>query len=195
MNHHEIFGITALIISLVSFFPYLKSILNGKTKPSAASWWTWTLISFVSVISSWAGGAPWQVLLLPSWLCVSELIISILSMKYGDKKWDSFNKISIGGAIVGILLWVVTGNPLLALGFSILADLFASIPNFRHVFFNPEQEDRFAWTLGWMAAFFEILAVSKWTFAASGWAIYFILNMTTVLFFLYRKRLKETYNN
>ena len=144
---------------------------------------------FIAVISSWAGGAPWQILLLPSWLCISQLVVSILSIKYGDNDWDLLNKLYIGGAIIGLLLWVLTGNPLLALGFSIVADLFASIPNFRHVFFNPEQEDRFAWTLGWLAAFFEILAIKNWTFASSAWPIYFILNMTVVLFFLYKRNI------
>ena len=189
MNNYEIFGIIASIVSVISFIPYLISIFKGETKPSSASWWTWTILMFIAVISSWAGGAPWQILLLPSWLCISQLVVSILSIKYGDNDWDLLNKLYIGGAIIGLLLWVLTGNPLLALGFSIVADLFASIPNFRHVFFNPEQEDRFAWTLGWLAAFFEILAIKNWTFASSAWPIYFILNMTVVLFFLYKRNI------
>lgn len=188
MNYYEIFGIAAPIVSLVAFVPYLRSILKGKTKPSSASWWTWTVLTLVVVISSWASGASWQVLLLPAWLCISQFAVSILSIKFGDNKWDFKNKICVGGAIFGILLWVLTGNPLLALGFSILSDLFASMPNFRHVFLNPEQEDRVAWTIGWLSAVCEILAVKNWTFAEAGWATYFVLNMTVILYFLFRKK-------
>jgi hypothetical protein len=185
---YDIFGIAALVTSLIGFIPYFISILKGETKPSSASWWTWTVLAFVATISSFAGGAPWQVLLLPAWLCLSQLAVSILSIKYGDHKWDVRNKICIGVALFSIILWIITGNPLLALGLSIIADLFASIPNFRHVALNPEQEDKLAWTIGWLAAVFEILAIQNWTFASSGWAIYFILNMSTVLYFLHRKR-------
>jgi len=188
MNYHEIFGISAPIVSLIAFIPYLKSILEGRTKPSSASWWTWTILTFVIFISSLASGASWQVLLLPAWLCISQLVVSILSIKFGEKKWDLRNNVCVGGAILGILLWILTGNALLALGFSILADLFASMPNFRHIFLNPEQEDRIAWTIGWLSAVFEVLAIKNWGFASSGWAIYFILNMTVNLYFLYRKR-------
>ncbi|MFZ1019731.1 MAG: hypothetical protein WAN61_01930, partial [Minisyncoccia bacterium] len=190
MNYNEIFGILAPAISFIAFVPYFKSILQGKTKPSAASWWTWAILAFVSVGSSWAGGAPWPVLILPAWLCVSQLAVAILSIKFGDNKWDWRNKICVLGALVGILLWALTGNPLLALGLSIVSDLFASMPNFRHVFLNPEQEDKLAWSIGWFSAVFEILAIKNWTFASSGWAIYFILNMTASLYFLYRKKKK-----
>lgn len=187
---YEIFGIAAPIVSLVAFIPYFRSILKGKTRPSSPSWWTWTILAFVIVLSSWAGGAPWQVLLLPAWLCISHLAVSILSIKFGDNKLDLRNKICVGSAIFAILLWILTGNPLLALGLSILSDLFASIPNFRHVYLNPEQEDRIAWTIGWLSAVLEVLAIKNWTFAESGWALYFILNLTIILFFLYRKKLK-----
>ena len=188
MNYHEIFGIMAPAVSFIAFVPYFRSILKGKTKPSLASWWTWTILTFIIVLSSSASGASWQILLLPAWLCVSQLAVAILSIKYGDKKWDLRNKICVGGAIFGILLWALTGNPLLALGLSILSDLFASMPNFRHVFLNPEQENKLAWTIGWLSAVFEILAVKNWTLASSGWPIYFILNMTAILYFLYRKK-------
>jgi len=189
MNYYEFWGILAPIVSLIGFIPYFKSILKGETKPSATSWWTWTILAFVALISSWAGGAPWQVLLLPAWLCISQLAVSFLSIKFGDNKWDARNKICIAGAMFGILLWIFTGNPLLALGFSIISDLFASIPNFQHIFLNPEQEDKIAWTIGWLSGVLEIVAVKNWTFASSGWALYFILNMTTVLFLLYRKKI------
>ena len=188
MTYHEIFGIVAPIVSLIAFVPYFRSILKGETKPSSASWSTWTILVFVSTISSYASGAPWPVLLLPAWLCLSQLSVAILSIKYGDNKWDWRNKFCALGALFGILLWALTGNPLLALLLSILADLFASIPNFRHVFINPEQEDRVAWAIGWLSAVFEVLAVKNWTLASSGWAIYFILNMTATLFFLYRRK-------
>ena len=190
MKYYEIFGIAAPIVSLIAFIPYFISILKGKTKPSSASWWTWAILISVITVSSWASGAPWQVLLLPAWLCFSQLAVAILSIKFGDNKWDLRNKLCVLLAILGILLWYFTGNPLLALGLSIIADLFASIPNFRHISLNPEQEDRLAWTIGWMSAVFEILAIKEWNFVSSGWAIYFLLVESLILYFLYRRKIK-----
>lgn len=185
-EHFDFWGITAVITSLVAFIPYIFSILKGGTKPSAPSWLTWTFLTFIVVISSWAAGASWQVLLLPIWLCFSQFLVTVLAFKRGDNNWDKINIICVALAIVGIGLWWLTGNPLLALFITIMADLFASIPNFRHVFMNPQQENVLGWAIGWLSSVFEIFAIHEWSLAESGWAIYFLLNMSITLFLITR---------
>lgn len=192
-NHF--FGIAASALSVLAFFPYIRSIIKGQTKPSAASWWTWFFITSVTVASSWSAGASWNVLALPLWLCFSQLLVAVLSIKYGDNNWDLWNKICVGGASFGVALWLITGQPLVALAVSIIADLFASIPNIRHVLKNPEQENRTGWILGWGSAVFEIFAVSQWTLAESSWAVYFFLNMTVVLIVLWRTSFRRLSGN
>ncbi|MSU55110.1 MAG: hypothetical protein EXS46_01045 [Candidatus Taylorbacteria bacterium] len=188
------FGIAAGALSVIAFTPYVFSIVKGETRPSASSWWTWFLISLITTSSTWYAGATWAVLVLPVWLCFSYLVVSILSVKYGDNNWDLMNKFCVLGALVGAILWWITGEPLVALVISIVADVFASIPNFRHVLKNPEQENRLGWTLGWGTALLELFAVSQWSFgslAESGWAVYFFLNMTIVLLLLWRASAKK----
>ena len=171
---------------MLAFVPYLRAIIKGQTKPSAASWWTWSLLAIITITSSWSAGASWGVLFLPLWLCFSQLLVAILSIKRGDNNWDLLNKMCVGGALLGVVLWWVTGQPLIALGISIVADLLASIPNFRHVWKNPEQENRTGWTLGWGSSVLEIFAVTQWTLAESGWAVYFLFSMTITFFLVWR---------
>lgn len=193
--NYNFWGIVAVITSLVAFIPYIFSILKGKTKPSAPSWLTWTFLTFVVVISSRAAGASWQVLLLPIWLCFSQFLVTVLAIKWGDNNWDKININCIALAIIGVGLWWFTGNPLLALFSVIVADSFASIPNFRHVWINPEQENLTGWTLGWLSSVFELFTVHEWSLAESGWAVYFFLNMSITLFLVIRliifKKLKH----
>jgi hypothetical protein len=189
---NDLFGILAPVVSAIAFIPYVISIFKGETKPSAASWWTWSILALVATLSAFAAHAALSVLLLPAWLFVSQLFVAILCIKFGDNHWDLRNKLCAASALISVAVWIFTGNPLLALGLTILADLFASIPNFRHVAKNPEQEDRFAWSLGWLSALFEIFAIKNWNFASYGWAIYFFLNMSVILFFLYRGKKKVT---
>jgi hypothetical protein len=188
---HQFFGISSVVLSLAAFFPYFISIIKGKTKPSGASWWTWTVLAGVAVISSYAAGAPWQVLILPAWLFFSQAIVAILSIKRGDNNWDLINKVSVSSAIIGIIVWWLTGQPLIALAISIIADIFASVPNWRHTWRNPEQENRLGWTLGWGSAVLEIFAINTWSLAESGWAIYFLLGMTLTLFLVWRPIIKK----
>jgi len=183
------FVVIASLLSAIASLPYIYSILRGETKPSGASWWSWTLITMVTVVSSWFAGASWQVLVLPIWLCFVQFGIAILSIKRGDNNWDGLNKVCVAGVLVGVILWILVGEPLIALVIGIIADMLASIPNFRHVFKNPEQENRTGWTLGWLSSVFELFAMGKWSVAESGWALYFFGNMTVTLFLVWRKQM------
>lgn len=181
------FAVASSVASVVAFIPYVWAILKGQTKPSGASWWTWSFITLITTVSAWFAGASWPVLLLPFWLCFSQLFVAILSLKFGDNNWDFLNTACVIGAGIGVLLWLVTGQPLLALAVSIIADLLASIPNIRHTFLRPEDESKLGWTLGWLSAVFEIFAIGQWTLAESGWALYFLLNMTITFVLVWRK--------
>ena len=185
-NIYQLAGTVATILSVIAFIPYIIAIMRNKTRPSGASWWTWSILAFITVVSSRASGAPWQVLILPMWLGISQLGVAILSIKRGDNNWDLLNKACVGSALVGMGLWLVTGNPLIALSISIVTDFMASIPNFRHVWKNPEQENWMGWTLGFGSAILEIFAVQHWSLAESGWAVYFLINMGTVLILVSR---------
>jgi hypothetical protein len=191
-NIYQIAGTAAVILSIAAFVPYVRSIFKNETKPSGASWWTWSLLAIITVISSRAAGASWEVLMLPMWLFLSQLYIAVLSIKKGDNNWDTSNKLCILGAILGIIFWVITGQPLVALIFSIIADLFASIPNWRHVWKNPEQENMLAWGLGWGSAVLEIFTIKTWSWAESGWAIYFLMTVSITFFLVSRQKFKNT---
>lgn len=185
-SSQNIFGIIAVVISALAFVPYIRAIVKGQTKPSGPSWWAWTFLTAVIVVSSWSAGASWQVLILPIWLCLSQFSVALLSLHYGDNNWDFLNRAYIIGAFLSIVLWFITGKPIIALILSIVADVFASFPTFRHTWKDPRKEDRTAWTLGWFSAIFEILAIHRWSFAEASWAIYFLLMMSGMLFLVWR---------
>jgi hypothetical protein len=188
-------GILATALSVSAFIPYISSILKKETRPSGASWWTWSLLAVLTVTSSRAAGAPLAVLILPLWLCFSQLLVAFLSRKHGDNNWDTLNKFCVFGALAGAVLWAFTGQPIIALLISIASDFFASIPNFRHIFKNPEQENRLAWTLGFGSALLEMFTIKVWSVAESGWAIYFLFNMGIVLILVWRKNLSIKNSN
>jgi hypothetical protein len=186
-----LFGIAAGALSVTAFVPYIRAIIKGRTKPSGASWWSWALLSGITVTSSWFAGAPLEVLILPIWLCFSQLLVAILSVRRGDNNWDWLNKACVIGACVGMGLWWITGQPLIALAISILADFLASVPNFRHAWTRPSEENQLGWTLGWGSAVMEIFAVTQWSLAESGWATYFLISMTITLVFVWRPTVRN----
>ncbi len=39
----ELLSACAILLTLIAFFPYIRSILQGKTRPHAFSWVTWSV--------------------------------------------------------------------------------------------------------------------------------------------------------
>ena len=194
LNPYQIFGILAGIASVIAFAHYIFWILRRGTRPSQAAWWSWALIALVYTASSWAAGASWQVLILPAWLCFSQLAVAVISLKYGDKTWDRLNIWCVVGAIVagfGISIWHVTNEPLAAFLIAIIADCLASVPNFRHAWKDPEQEDRLGWVLGWISAILAVFAIEQRNLANAGFGIYFFITMTVVVAFVWRPTIKQ----
>lgn len=196
LSFYEIFGIMAGIASFVAITHYVIAIFKKGTRPSQAAWWSWGLIALVYATSNWAADASWQVLILPVWLCFSQLFVAVLSLRYGDSKWDKLNLWCVVGAIIagfGITVWHSTGDPRTALIIAIIADCFASVPNFRHAWTHPEEEDRFGWLFGWISAIFALLAIEHRNLTDASFGIYFFFTMTAVMILVwrpYRKRIK-----
>ena len=52
----QIFGKVAGILAVLSFFPYIRSIVKGETKPERATFVIWSVLSFVTLFAYFASG-------------------------------------------------------------------------------------------------------------------------------------------
>ena len=73
---------------------------------------------------------------------------------------------------MSLLLWALTGNPLVALGLNILVDLIGALPTVRKAWSDPGSEDRLAWGLFFAANAVNLAAVEAWTFSGAGYPVY-----------------------
>jgi len=144
MNYKIIIGILAAAIGFISYIPYFRDIFLKKTKPHLFSWFIWTLISgtaFFAQIGEGAGSGAW-VVGLSSILCFS---IGVLSLFQGERKITLSDWIALSGAVIGLTLWQITSNPLLAIIFVTIADALAFIPSFRKAYYKPDEETAITW--------------------------------------------------
>ncbi len=75
-------GILGGILSLVAYVPYVKSILSNETRPSRSSWWIWSLVGFLIVLSYYDVGVR-RTMWIPIFFFICPRIIAILSLRYG----------------------------------------------------------------------------------------------------------------
>lgn len=72
-------GISAGTIDFVSFYPYIKSIIKGKTKPNRASFAIWAAVGTVILLSSFSAGARDTLWFVLSYTILGFIVLVCLS--------------------------------------------------------------------------------------------------------------------
>ena len=100
------------------------------------------------------------------------LIIAILSIRYGEKEKNPFNVYCVAGAIMGIVMWALSGSPSVTLSFLVVSDLRASIPTIWNSHKKPGQEDIFAWLLTLAGNILNLFAIERWVFSIAVYPVF-----------------------
>ena len=94
-------------------------------------------------------------------------------------------------AITGIILWIKTKDPLLALLMSIVADLVSSIPTVVKSYLKPQAESASAYSLSVMSMIVTLLTIRHWNVMSWAFPLYVLaMNLTYVTLILLPKRLR-----
>ena len=144
MNYKIIFGIAASVISFIGYIPYFRDIFLKKTKPHIFSWLAWSFLGGIGFFAQMIGGAgsgAW-VLGLGTLVCFS---IAVLAIFKGERKITLADWVAFAGALIGLILWRLTNNPLLAIIFVTISDALAFIPSFRKAYYKPYEETIITW--------------------------------------------------
>ncbi len=163
---HKIFlGTVSSVIAVVAYIPYFKDIFRGKTKPHIFSWFIWGLlgiITFIAQVVKGAGAGSWANG-LTALICFT---IAALSISHGEKQITLTDKLSFSGAILALILWFLTKNPLAAVILACAIDTLAYVPTFRKAYGKPFEETLPAFittTIGIIISLFALEAYSPTT--------------------------------
>ena len=172
MIEYKLFlGYLAIIITFASYIPYFRNIFIGKTKPHVFSWLVWTFISgiaFAAQIVEGGGAGAWATG-ATTLICITIFLLAIFK---GRRTFDAFDWFAFSLALLGILLWRITNQPLLAIVLVTIADAISSLLTFRKGFYKPYEETMSTFALNsfkWVIAIFalQVFTVSTWLYPAS----------------------------
>src|SRR5689334_11012700 len=133
------FIIVAILANLVGSFNYVFNTFKGRTKPNRVTWVIWTLapmIAFAAQVDKGVGIQSITTFMAGFWPLL------VLAASFANKKpiWKlgSFDYICGGLSILGLILWVLSGEGNLAIIFSIIADGLAATPTLVKSYSHPE---------------------------------------------------------
>ncbi|MEK7108341.1 MAG: hypothetical protein AAB898_01590, partial [Patescibacteria group bacterium] len=115
-------------------------------------------------------------------------VVVFLALIKGTPGWTKLDMVCLAGAVAGVALWQIYDNAMFGLLVSQAGIFTGSFPTFVSASKNPEQEDRFAWTLCWVGAFLGAISIPVWTLASAAQPVTFLAVETVMMYLLYRSR-------
>lgn len=126
--------------------------------------------------------------ILSGTIVITDLIIIIMGLKRGVKRYTKFDIICQVIALVGLALWIVTGYPALAVLLSISVILIAALPTWRHAYLKPFEETWQGFAMAIVASVLTILSLSSYTFVALAFPVVTVLNCSVIVFIILSRR-------
>lgn len=179
--------------SVISFFlgtlAYVRDTIRGRSKPNRMTFLIWALGPFIAVAAGSAAGGGW-VLLITFVSGFGPLCILLASYLNKEAYWKLGVLDYACGvlALLALLLWSITNDPIIAIILAIVADALALYPTLLKAWSYPETETGVAY----IAALFSAsvgLALASNGVSETAFLIYLVLLNAVVTFAIYRRRL------
>ncbi len=148
MNFPEILLLLASISNIIAYGIYFVVIFKNKIKPHPVTYLVWSLIlSLNFLIQIFSGVGVGSILLgLNALGCI---LIFGLCLYKGYRQYDKIDLVCLTLAIIAIVLWIFTNQPLYSAILSCIIDVLAFIPSFRKSFAKPFDDSPIVyWTSG-----------------------------------------------
>jgi hypothetical protein len=148
MQIQEIILILVLLIKSGFTVNYIIQTIKGKIIPQRTAWLIWTILAGVYFFSGLQLGSGFALLFLLQEL-FSTGSVYLTSLKFGKGGYTKIDIICLSLAILGIVLWQLTANPLVGLFFACFTDSIGAYLISKEAIIRPEQENLgiFAFTI------------------------------------------------
>ena len=178
----ERFVFLAFVLSMVGVTMYLIDIFKGRVKPNLVTWILWALAPLIATGAQISEGAGLRAVHtfatgFGPLLIVFASLYNRRSIYKAQPRHYFFGALSL----IGLVLWAITGEGIVALVFAILADGFAALPTIEKLYKYPETENGLIFGFGILAATLTLLTIDDWQFEQYGFSLYILL-VTLVIF-------------
>lgn len=180
--------VVALLLAVLSYIPYFRDILNGKTKPHAFTWLVWCVMStvaFFSQVSDGGGVGTWVL----AFTAIMNFIIFVFAIYYGETQISNMDWFCLMGAFLGVALFTFNDDPPMSLLIISAVDIIGFIPTVRKSMINPYQETISTFSITSLKYLFAIAALENYTFITVYYpSVVGVMNALFVFLLMYQRR-------
>jgi hypothetical protein len=162
VNYRDCLGAVAVLLGFISYIPYYRNIFSGKTKPHAFTWLVWTVLNataFFGQVAGHGGAGTWAT----ATASLMSLLTFFIALKRGYRDFPPLDYLSLAGAGLALVLWAITGQPLLSIVLVVLVDTLGFIPTFRKSIKKPYQETASTYIINGIKFAISIIALQHYS--------------------------------
>ena len=186
---HAFLAIAGTVINFVACLGYARAVLRGEATPNRVTWFLWAFVPLIAAAAQWRAGVGISTLVVLS-VGAGPACVLLASIVWGKGSWQlgPFDYVCGACSLAALALWAATGDPVIAIVLSILADAAAALPTLRKAWLAPETEDRLAYLISFVGMILGILSVEEATFSAYAFNIYLVAASGALVVILYWPR-------
>jgi len=182
----------SLPLAVYGIGTYLKNTITGRVKPNKVSWLMWSVAPLIATFAALSKGVTWAV--LPVFMSGFVSFLTFLASFVNPKAYWKLNKNDyICGllSILALVLWGITSDANIAIIFSILSDLAATLPTITKAWKHPKSESGSAFIGGFLNALSTFFVVKSLAFTEIGFVSYNVLINLVILYSIYNRKLRK----
>ncbi|MCB9965131.1 MAG: hypothetical protein H6855_03520 [Rhodospirillales bacterium] len=188
---NELLASIAVIILLIGYAQYFRTIFSGKTKPHVFTWIIWgtlTGIAYFAQISDSAGPGAW----VTGITALFSFIIVGYAFFYGEKEITRSDWVTFLIALSALAIWALTENALWAVIIVTLIDALAFWPTFRKSWKKPNEEPAFTYAMSGIKFALALIALDNFTWVTALYpaSLVFMNGAFVLLLFVRRTTMK-----
>lgn len=192
LDYKLLFVAISFVIGLCGYAFYYKDIFRGRTKPHAFSWLVWAIlagIAFFGQIFDQAGFGAW-VSGLTTIACFSIFLVALWK---GEKDITFSDKLSLLGAVIALLLYYITNNPLASvILITVIYTIGGFYPTVRKSYSKPQEETLLTYFLDGIKWLMALFALENYSVLTSLYPLAgFLINFLFVGLLIVRRRPKQ----
>ena len=193
MLHKEFMSGIAIALTFIAFFPYIRSIFQGKTKAHVFSWVIWGSTTFVVFLAQLEGGAgvgAWPIGVSGS---ITIFIAIMAYVKRSDITITRTDWLFFVSALSSLPLWYFTSDPLWAVVILTTVDVLGFGPTVRKAYIFPYSESLLFFGLFTTRNLIVILALENYSITTVLFpAVIATACMMLIAIIMYRRRAPVT---
>lgn len=169
-------GLSALILNLAGYIPYIRDIFRNIVKPHPYTWAIWTILTTIAAFNQVSNNGGYSSLFFISTALLVGFVF-ILSLRFGMGGASTIDRLCLILAACLLIYWITSKDTHTSTVLAVIIDGIGAVPTLIKVYHHPRSETYIQWTLAGIAGLLTILSVPRFDWILLIYPLYvFLMN-------------------